>query len=104
MSFTGRAFPSGPLTVTVLVPAPPPSLGCHAVAVYEIGHIAQTMWGRFVLVGAPPRVFVRAAAELTGALTFIRSGSHQIAGSAAPGPGPAARERDGHATAASNTA
>ncbi len=86
VSFRARAFPSGPLSVTVLVPSPPDALGCRAVAVYEIGHIAQTMWDRFVLVGAPPRVFVRSAGELTGALTFIRSGSRQIAGSTAPGP------------------
>ncbi len=86
VSFTARAFPAGPLKVTVLVPTPPAGLGCHAVVVYETGHIAKTMWDRFVLVGAPPRVYVRGAAELTGALTFIRSGSHQIAGSAKPGP------------------
>ncbi len=83
VSFIAKAFPSGPLTVTVLVPSPPASLGCRAVAVYEVGHIAQTMWDRFVLVGAPPRVFVRGAGELTGAMTFIRSGSRQVAGAAA---------------------
>lgn len=86
VSFLAEAFPSGPLAVTVLVPDPPASLGCRAVAVYEVGHIAQTMWNRFVLVGAAPSLFVKSAAELTGALTFIRSGSHQVAGSAAHGP------------------
>lgn len=87
VSFSAQAFPSGPLKVTVLVPDPPPSLSCREVAVYEVGHIAQTMWNRYVLVGASPQLFVKAAGQLTGALTFVRSGSRQIAGSAAPGPG-----------------
>jgi hypothetical protein len=86
VSFTAQAFPSGPLTVTLLVPMPASSLGCGAVRLLEAGRIAQTMWRRYMLVSASPAQYVKGAHELTGALVYVRSPSGQIAGSTGAGP------------------
>jgi hypothetical protein len=87
VSFTATAFPEGPLTVTLLVPLPPSSLGCGSVRVLEAGRIAQTMWRRYMLVSGSPATYAKGAQQLTGALVYVRSPSgHQVAGSTGAGP------------------
>ncbi|HEX4564223.1 MAG TPA: hypothetical protein VH115_07170 [Solirubrobacteraceae bacterium] len=87
-SFTARAFPSGSLRVTLLVPPQRVSGAtvCDAARAIELGLIAERIWSRYALASARPAVIVRAIARLTGALTFARGGSAQLAGSAWPWP------------------
>jgi hypothetical protein len=56
------------------------------VRVAELGRIARLIWGRWVLNGSPIDGFVAFVRSHTGALTYVRAGSRQIAGSTAPGP------------------
>ncbi len=86
VSFDAENVPASRLTVTLLVPAPPAGLGCAAIRVFELGHVTQTMWRRFVEVSAPPSAFVKSAASLTGALVYVRAGARQLAGNTIPGP------------------
>ena len=46
----------------------------------------QRIWRRFQLVGAPVSGFVSTMGSLLGALSYVRSGSHQLSGSTDPGP------------------
>ena len=86
-SFDVQAFPSGPLTISLLVPMPASSsVGCPAFRAIALGHVAQTMWHRFTSIGASPSAYVTTVGTLTGALSYVRSGSNQLAGSTQPGP------------------
>jgi hypothetical protein len=86
-SFPAQAYPSGPLKISMLVPPPPSStVPCTAIRIAELGRIAQRVWRRFTLVGAPVSGFVSTMGTLLGALSYVRSGSHQLSGSTSPGP------------------
>jgi hypothetical protein len=86
-SFAAQAYPSGPLTVSMLVPrAASAALSCATIKVSELDRIAQRVWRRFQLVGAPVSGFVSTMGSLLGALSYVRSGSHQLSGSTSPGP------------------
>jgi hypothetical protein len=86
-SFTAQAYPSGPLQISMLVPHPASSsVSCSAIRIAELGRISQRIWRRFTLVGAPVSGFVSTMGSLLGALSYVRSGSHQLAGSTQPGP------------------
>jgi hypothetical protein len=86
-SFNAVAFPSGALKVTLLVQAPHPSTaGCGAVKAAELAGVAQTVWHRFTVLGAPVSSYVRTLHGLTGGLVYVRADSRQLAGSTRPGP------------------
>jgi hypothetical protein len=86
-SFAAQAYPSGPLKISMLVPPPPSSaVSCTTIRTSELGRIAQRVWRRFQLVGAPVSGFVSTMGSLLGALSYVRAGSHQLAGSTSPGP------------------
>jgi len=88
-SFTAKAFPSGRLRISLLVPAPgSPSaaLSCQQIKVAELGRIAERIWLRYRLAGAPASAYVHSVESLIGGLAYVRMGSHQIAGSTHPGP------------------
>jgi hypothetical protein len=82
-SFDARAFPTGTLHVTLLVSTShlKATDGCHAIAAAELGRIGQRIWARYALASAPPAAYVRAIADLTGGLAYVREGAHMIAGS-----------------------
>jgi hypothetical protein len=84
----GEAFPSGALSISVLVPvaAPSSTASCAAVRVREMGALSERIWQRFVLVKAPLGQFIETAPILTGGPVFVRAGSRQLAGSRTPGP------------------
>jgi hypothetical protein len=87
-SFNAEAFPHGTVRVSLLVPLSG-SLSrssCAAIKVSALGQIAQRVWHRFSLGGAPPSAYVHSSQALTGSLSYVRSGAHQIAGSTEPGP------------------
>jgi hypothetical protein len=87
-TFTAQAFPSGRLRISLLVPSPG-SLSaktCQQIKISELGRIAERIWQRFRLAGAPPSAYVRSMESLTGGLAYVRMGSQQIAGSTQPGP------------------
>jgi hypothetical protein len=87
VSFAAHAYPSGPLTVTMLVPPPGSSIvSCATIRLDELNRISQRIWHRFIQVGGPISGFVSTTASLVGALTYVRAGSHQLAGSTWPGP------------------
>jgi hypothetical protein len=56
------------------------------VKVAEVGRIARLIWLRFVLDGTSNSSFVTFTQSHTGALTYLREGLRQIAGSTEPGP------------------
>jgi hypothetical protein len=87
VSFAGHAYPSGPLTVTMLVPPPSfLSVSCATIHLDELNRISQRIWHRFMQVGGPVSGFVSTTDSLVGALTYVRAGAHQLAGSTRPGP------------------
>jgi hypothetical protein len=87
-SFRAEAFPRGALRIALLVPVSSSlSAGtCAAVKIAELARIAQRIWRRYSVVLAPPAAYVSAIQSLTGGLSYVRSGSQQIAGSTQPGP------------------
>lgn len=87
-SFKAEAFPRGALRIALLVPVPSSlSAGtCAEIKIAELGRIAQRIWRRYSVVLAPPAAYVSAIQSLTGGLSYVRSGSQQIAGSTQPGP------------------
>jgi hypothetical protein len=87
-SFTAKAFPSGPLRISLLVPAPASGSrrSCAMVRAAEVGRVARRIWVRYALASAPLPAYVRAVRNLTGALSFIFAGSRQLAGSGTAGP------------------
>jgi hypothetical protein len=86
-SFAAQAYPSGPLKISMLVPPPPSSaVTCTAIRIAELNRIAQRVWRRFQLVGAPVSGFVSTMGSLLGALSYVRAASHQVSGSTSPGP------------------
>ena len=87
-SFPGQAFPSGGLRISLLVPVTR-SLSrqtCAAIKVAELGRVAERVSRRFTLSPSNFGSYIKATAPLTGGLIYIRSGSHQFAGSSQPGP------------------
>jgi hypothetical protein len=86
-SFAAQAYPSGPLKISMLVPPPASAaLDCTRIRIAELDRISQRIWRRFQLVGAPVSGFVSTMGSLLGALSYVRSGSQQLAGSTTPGP------------------
>jgi hypothetical protein len=59
---------------------------CDAIAAAELGRIGQRIWARYALASAPPAAYVRAIADLTGGLAYVREGAHLLAGSSRRGP------------------
>jgi len=87
VSFRALAFPSSSLTVTLLLDTPATSTRpCIEVADAELARIGESVWRRYVMVGAPVTSYPHQLGSLTGALSFVRSGSRQLAGSATPAP------------------
>jgi hypothetical protein len=87
-SFDARAFPTGILHVTLLVPTPhvKATTSCDAIAAAELGQIGQRIWARYALASAPSAAYVRAIANLTGGLAYVREGAHLLAGSSRQAP------------------
>ena len=110
-SFDAKAFPTGVVRISLLLPAGRGSgagngsdagngsgakggsgagrgsaLSCAAVKVAEVGRIARLIWLRFVLDGSSASSFVTFTQSHTGALIYLREGLRQIAGSTEPGP------------------
>jgi len=87
-SFNARSFPGGPLRISLLV-ALPASLSaetCPEIKSAELGHAAQLISRRFALSPEAFPGFIKLTSILTHGLLYIRSGSHQLAGSTEPGP------------------
>jgi len=83
-SFVAEAYPSGALDVSLLVAVPAPSrASCRAIHDAQLATIAQNVWRRFTLVGAPASAYVGNNAQLTGALTYVRAGGRRVAGTGA---------------------
>jgi hypothetical protein len=86
-SIAAQAYPSGPLRISILVPdSTSEGAACSAVRIAELDRISQRIWRRFMLVGAPVSAFVSTMGSLLGALSYVRAGSHQLAGTTQPGP------------------
>lgn len=86
-SFDAKAFPTGVVRVSLLLPRARASThSCAAVRVAELGRIGRLIWGRFLLDRSPIDGFVSFLHSHTGALAYVRAGSRQLAGSTTPGP------------------
>lgn len=87
-SFKAEAFPRGALRIALLVPVSSAlsAATCAEIKIAELARIAQRIWRRYSVVLAPPASYVSAIQSLTGGLSYVRSGSQQIAGSTQPGP------------------
>ena len=87
ISFTAKAFPSGSLGITLIVPVPvDTTAGCTAIRVAELGHVGARMWGHFASVGAPASAYAHVVGALTSVLVYVRAGSRHLAASVGPGP------------------
>jgi hypothetical protein len=88
LSFNARAFPSGPLRISLLLPVPSSlaAQSCTQIRVAELGRVAQRISRRFALSPSSFATYIQLTRTLTGALIYIRSGSAQLAGSTRPGP------------------
>lgn len=87
-SFSARAYPSGSLRIALLVPLPGGIAGesCPAVRSVELGLVARRISQQFPLSPGDFSAYVKLTQTDTGALVYIRSGSHQLAGSTPRGP------------------
>jgi hypothetical protein len=87
-SFNASAFPSGPLRISLLLAlaASLPARSCAAIRTAELGLIAHRISRRFALSPSDFGSYIKLTRSLTGALVYIRFGSHQLAGSTTPGP------------------
>jgi hypothetical protein len=87
-SFDASAFPTGTLHVTLLVSTSHvnATTSCDAVAAAELARIGQRIWARHALASASPAAYVRAIADLTGGLSYVREGVHLLAGSSRRAP------------------
>lgn len=86
-SFNAKAYPTGTLRISLLHPEVRSSdRPCRAVRLAEIGRIGEAIWYRFMQDKAPIGGFVSFTQRITGALTYVRAGDSEIAGSPPPGP------------------
>jgi hypothetical protein len=87
-SFNARSFPNGPLRISLLLPLSPSpgTRSCAALRTAELARVAQRISRRFALSPASFAGYIKLTSTLTRALIYIRSGSHQLAGSTSPGP------------------
>jgi hypothetical protein len=87
-SFNASAYPSGPLRISLLLPLPGglSTKSCAEIKSAELGVVAQRISRRFTLSPSDFSTYVGLVHILTGGLTYIRSSSHQLAGSTRPGP------------------
>ncbi|HEY4450147.1 MAG TPA: hypothetical protein VGN13_00970 [Solirubrobacteraceae bacterium] len=86
-SFDAKAFPTGVVRISLLLPRAGASAhSCAAVRVAELARIGRLIWGRFLLDRSPIDGFVSFLHSHTGALAYVRAGSRQLAGSTTPGP------------------
>jgi hypothetical protein len=98
-SFDAKAFPTGVVRISLLLAegrglgagrgsgsGGGSALSCSAVKVAEVGRIARLIWLRFVLDGTSNSSYVTFTQSHTGALTYLREGVRQVAGSTQPGP------------------
>ena len=87
-SFNASAYPSGPLRISLLMPLPGrlTAKSCAEIKSAELGVVAERISRRFKLSPSDFSTYVGLVHVLTGGLTYIRSGSHQLAGSTGPGP------------------
>jgi hypothetical protein len=87
-SFNASSFPSGPLRISLLLPLPASlsARSCAQIKTAELGLIAQRISRRFALSPSSFGVYEKFTRMLTGALIYMRLGSHQLAGSTSPGP------------------
>jgi len=87
-SFNARAYPSGRLRVSLLLPVPRSlaSKSCVRIKAAELGVVAQHISRRFKLSPASFPPYIKVTHTLTDALVYVRSGSRELAGSSRPGP------------------
>jgi hypothetical protein len=87
-SFNASAYPAGPLRISLLLPLPGglSTKSCAAIKSEELGVVARLISRRFKLSPSDFSIYVGLVHSLTGALAYIRSGSHLLAGSTRPGP------------------
>ena len=87
-SFDARSFPGGSLRISLFVPAPSSlaKQSCPAIKNGELGRAAQLIAERFTLTSERFTSYVRFTESLTHGLIYLRSGSHQLAGSTPRGP------------------
>jgi hypothetical protein len=87
-SFEANRFPSGPLHISVLVPLPAglAEKPCSAIKSSELAIVAQRISRRLSLSPANFHTYVDLVHTDTNGLLYVRSSSHQLAGSTSPGP------------------
>jgi hypothetical protein len=81
-SFDANAYPSGPLRISLLVPLPGgiADVSCAKVASDELGLVAQRISRRFPLGPSNFGTYAKLTETLTGGLTYIGTGTRQVAG------------------------
>jgi len=85
-SFTAKAYPTGSLRISLFRPGRSSRQSCTQVKVAETTRIVHLIWGRLKADNTAIGEFAGFAESHTGALTFVRQGTTQLAGSSSPGP------------------
>ncbi len=87
-SFKAGAYPSGRLRVSLLLPISHAlaKKTCDEIKAAEMGVVAQKVSLRFTLSPSAFPSYIRLVQTLTHALVYVRSGSHDLAGSTHAAP------------------
>jgi hypothetical protein len=87
-SFKAGAYPSGRLRVSLLLPISHAlaKKTCAEIKAAEMGTVAQKIALRFTLSPSAFASYIRLVQTLTHALVYVRSGSHDLAGSTHAAP------------------
>lgn len=83
------AFPSGPLSIHLLIRAPTQPFGartCFQIKVAAIGSVGELIVRQYTLSSSSYGPYVRVATFLTHALVYVKLGQRQLAGSTNRGP------------------
>jgi hypothetical protein len=89
VSEVDRAFPSGSVTLEILVPEPPPATAarsCETVRAAEYGKVAERFARLAIGLSAHYASYAATVTQYSGALVFVRDGARQLASSGGAGP------------------
>lgn len=83
------AFPSGPLSIHLLIRAPDRPFGartCFQIKVAALGEVGELVASQYVLSSATCKPYAYVASYLTRALVYVREGQRQLAGNTSRSP------------------
>jgi hypothetical protein len=83
------AFPSGPLSIHLLIRAPGRPFGartCFQIKAAALGEVSELIARQYVLSSATARPYARVASFLTHGLVYVKEGQHRLVGNTSRSP------------------